>query len=498
VASSAENVKQRDDESLWYPPLGLMKIATFHKNRGDEVEFVIGCNKKIEVNGPLFDILWDRVYITSLFTFDWKNLLKTVEHYKAAVGGSTHKIFIGGIMASIIPQEIFEETSIYPVAGILNSPARIGLEGDVDIDLLPPDYDLVDKSIYAVNDTYYAYTTRGCVNACSWCGVPCVEPDFVPYIDIKPMIRAMRDRYGDKAKLKLMDNNVLASQHLERIVQDLIELGYRRGDSTDTYPKKARVIDFNQGLDSSHMNDKTMVLLKELNIKPMRVAFDRIVEKDQYERALRLAHKHGFREFSNYMLYNCDDTPRDLYERLQVNMKLNEEWQGKNGKNATGAIYSYPMRYAPIWDHGSMQANRTRDYDQVPTGDRYDYLLGAKWNRKFTRNIEVIKGAAHGAIPPSSELASRAIGETYEIFIANLYMPEEMLRHRNKYEKKYKGNGDVERFRKFMLRLLKKQDERFLEFHETVTQKATPAIREYLNNCKDSEMKEWLKWYLVR
>jgi len=113
---------------------------------------------------------------------------------------------------------------VSPVVGVLNSPRQIGLAGSSDIDLLPPDYGLVDSTLYAINDTYYAYTTRGCTNKCPWCGVARIEPAFVPYMDITPIIRTLRDDYGDKAKLKLMDNNVLASPHLGRIVDDLLEL----------------------------------------------------------------------------------------------------------------------------------------------------------------------------------------------------------------------------------------------------------------------------------
>lgn len=60
----------------------------------------------------------------------------------------------------------------YALIGVLNSPAQIGFEGDQSIDLLPPDYDLVDPDLYAVNETYYGYTSRGCVSSCPWCGVP--------------------------------------------------------------------------------------------------------------------------------------------------------------------------------------------------------------------------------------------------------------------------------------------------------------------------------------
>jgi len=505
--ATAAGAKRREDESLWYPPLGLMKLSTFHKNRGDHVEFAIGRDKsKFSEQADLFDknLLWDRIYITTLFTFDWDNVVKTIEFYKKAVGGSIHKIFVGGIMASIIPEDIFEETGIQPIAGILHSPQVIGLGDDGDIDLLPPDYGLVDNKIYAVNDTYYAYTTRGCTNRCPWCGVPSIEPVYEEYIDIKPSIYALRDQYGDKPCLKLMDNNVLASRHLQRIVSDLIELGYGRDQYTKTSPKKLKVVDFNQGLDASHITEENIQLLKQLNIRPMRIAFDRINYKDTYEKAIRLAHQNGFRSFSNYMLYNEKDSPRELHERLIINIKLNEEWGNGPGKNSTGAIYSYPMRFAPIRDNSPSRQNRSRDYSPPAPTEPYDHLEQAAWVKRFTRNIEIMKGANHGAIPPRPSYARRAIGETYEEFIANLYMPEELLRNRNKYEYKVypeepprnPGTGDVENFRLFILRLLRTQGSSFSEFHAAVAPCSKQAVRIALPNCEDMEVREWLQWYL--
>lgn len=505
---TSPDAKQKDDESLWYPPTGLMKLSTYHKKRGDHVEFAIGRDKsKFNTQTELFNnnLLWDRIYITTLFTFDWDDVIKTIEFYKKAVGGSNHKIFVGGIMASIIPNEIFEETGIQPVVGILNSPQRIGLDGEEDIDLLPPDYDLLDKRVYAINDTFYAYTTRGCTNDCPWCGVPNIEPTYLDYIDIKPMIRAMRKQYGDKACLKLMDNNVLASPHLAQIVADLLELGYGRDRYTESTRKRMRVIDFNQGLDAAYATESTIRLIKDLNIRPMRIAFDRLGYRVKYEQAIRLAQKYGFRRFSNYMLYNEKDTPRDLYERLMVNIRLNEEWGNGQLATSAGAIYSYPMRFAPIMDRSGMNQHRSREYSPPEVSTSYDYLAKAVWVKRFTRNIEVMKGANHGAIPPRPSYARRALGETYEEFITNLYMPEKLLRNRNEFEKKVypeephrkPGTGDVERFREFMLRLLKQQDAAFKEFHAAVAPCTREAVKKALPHCKDKEVRKWLeKWYL--
>lgn len=505
TAMDSNTQKKRDDESLWYPPIGLLKLATFHKRRKDEVTFVNGCDKSVLNEADLFshELLWDRIYITTLFTFDWKNVIDTINFYKRAVGGSIHKIYVGGIMASIMPNDIYEETGIQPIVGILDSAHKIGFEDDdTNIDALPPDYTILDPRIYAINDTYYAYATRGCTRNCQWCGVPDIEPVYCEYIDIRPMIRELRELYGDKSRLKLMDNNVLASPELEQIVADLVELGYGRGQKTDTVPPRTRVIDFNQGLEATHINEANITMIEQLHIKPMRIAFDRLGYKDRYINAVNIAQRHGFKEFSNYMLYNEKDTPRDLYERLIINIDINQSWRDENGKSAA-AIYSYPMRFAPIKDDSPEKLNRSRDY-VPPAPDRdIDYLQDARWTKRFTRNIEIIKGASHGAISPTPTLALRAIGKNYEEFIANLYMPEELLRNRDKHERtryankpdREPGTGLVEDFREFILRLLNARDEAFFEFHEAVSPCSKDAIRQAFKTCKNTEVKKWLEKY---
>lgn len=48
-----------------YPPMGLMKISTYHKMLGDEVRFVKGYDHEVD------EETWDRIYVTTLFTFDF-------------------------------------------------------------------------------------------------------------------------------------------------------------------------------------------------------------------------------------------------------------------------------------------------------------------------------------------------------------------------------------------------------------------------------------------
>ena len=55
-----------------YPPMGLMKISTYHKMRKDEVRFVKGINPIVDAE------VWDRIYVTTLFTFDFSIAVETI------------------------------------------------------------------------------------------------------------------------------------------------------------------------------------------------------------------------------------------------------------------------------------------------------------------------------------------------------------------------------------------------------------------------------------
>ena len=491
------------DDRLRYPPLGLLKIGRYHINRGDSVQFVLGCDTTVFGN-LLNPIFWDRIYISTLFTYNWNNVINAIEFYKKHVGGSTKRIYVGGIMATLMADDIANKTNIIPHCGIISSSSQLGFDDEVNIDELTPAYNLIDDSIFAIKDTYYAYTSRGCVNNCPWCGVPKIEPSYDPYIDIKKHINSLRDEFGDKYRLKLMDNNVLASQNLEQIVEDLEELGY--GKNNEGCPSgvktKKRVLDFNQGVDATYINKKSIELLSKLNLKPLRIAFDRIEGKEDYLGAVKLAKEHGFKAFSNYMLYNYKDTPKDLYERLAINIELNTDWRKVGGKEVA-KVYSYPMRFAPIYAIKGEPVNRKRDYVKEVNIDESNWLINPKWTKKFIRNIEVMKSAANGAISPTPALAWRTIGKDFEEFVSNLYMPEELLRNRNKHERKLfhenteKGTGKIEEFRSFLLRLIKNNNDEFKYFHEAVSTNSKVEIRKALEKCPHEKLKPWLELYLI-
>ena len=141
--------------------------------------------------------------------------------------------------------------------------------------------------------------------------------------------------------LMLMDNNVVASDNYRNIIAEIRDLGFeagakiKRGRFTSN-----RRVDFNQGVDARILC-KRIMHLKEMStiaIKPLRIAFDHIGVRKPYETAVRMAHEVGIYELSNYMLYNFHDSPDDLYERMRLNIRLNEELGIR--------IYSFPMRFS--------------------------------------------------------------------------------------------------------------------------------------------------------
>lgn len=541
-----------------FPPIGLMKIATYHKNlgnwdvvfyKGDLKQFVIeqisdkciaafkkvddsidwyirrdsvfeyiktrkktaldaigtcDSKKEEELNSIAVDFKdfywkgtwkkypeWDRVFVTTLFTFYWKTTIETIEFAKLLVK-NTKDLMVGGVLASIQPKEIEEATGIKPHVGILRA-------GDLDkgdtqvIDELPLDYSILDEIEYKypMTNAYYGYTTRGCIRHCAFCAVPTLEPVYNSYIPLTERIKQIRELYGEQQNMLLMDNNVLASEHLPDIIQDIVDCGFGRNakfvqpdllaiairnlrnnvndrayirksqslimefynklrgeesyqvykiiskyhiskllttrkealleayeELKDIYAKhfkpspKIRYVDFNQGVDARLFNEDNVAQLARIAIKPLRIAFDDIRTRPAYEKAIRLSATAGLKDFSNYLLYNFNDKPVELYQRMKINVDLCEE--------LNVSVYSFPMKYHPI---------RKKEEDEEDFSHNRDYI-GKHWNRKYIRAVQAILNSTKGKIGRGQSFFYEAFGKDEEEYMDLLEMPETFILYR--------------------------------------------------------------------
>lgn len=392
--------------STKFPPLDLMKISAYHKELDDKVTFYKG------MKDEAYYQYWDRIYVSSLFTFQWKTTVETILYYKKIVGDDLSKIFVGGILASLMKKELWKATGILPLKGLLNEPRILDEDNELIVENMIPDYELFNESTQEyslIKDSYFGYATRGCIRKCQFCGVPILEPEFIDYQGIKPYVEEITKRYGEKTHLVLFDNNILASKKFEKIINDIIELGFEKG-AKFTYTKngrtisKQRYVDFNQGTDARLMKEKHIKLLSKIALHPLRIAFDHISDREIYEKKIRLAAKYEIQHLSNYILYNYDDTPEDLWQRLKINIDLNKELDL--------AIYSFPMKYIPIF-------HKDRSYVSEPN-----------WNYQFIRGVQRILNVLKGSVMTSEVFFYRAFGESPAKFLEILHMPESILMNR--------------------------------------------------------------------
>lgn len=538
-----------------YPPMGLMKLATYYRKCGDDVRFFKGDMRNLAAElicedllnylevcfsdvywrqyyPTLFDFIklgkysildvdpvfedeeildalkeyrkkyknkeyfekprFDKVGITTLFTFYWDITIDTINFAKQLCKNQGD-VMVGGIMSSLLPDEVYEATGIYPFIGLLNHPGDIDKDNKLIIDELPLDYSILEEIdyVYPAHNAYFAYMTRGCVNKCKFCAVPKLEPKYCDFIDLKVRIDETRERFGEQRDLLLLDNNVLASKCYDQIIDEIKECGFGKNatyippneyaiviknlkdsyndrgyikkavklyketmeslkdesekkelytkleeahclydytatkeailkldeyisplfEKTHKLGKRKRIVDFNQGIDSRLITQDNMNKLAEVNIYPLRIAFDHWQLRNVYEESVRTAVKSGIKNLSNYLLYNFEDKPEELYYRLRMNVDLCEE--------LGATIYSFPMKYHPINDKEFFM---NRDY------------IGKYWNRKFIRAIQAVLNSTKGKIGKGVEFFEEAFGRDVEEFEKILWMPETFIIYRRIYD----------------------------------------------------------------
>jgi hypothetical protein len=106
-------------------------------------------------------------------------------------------------------------------------------------------------------------------------------------------------------------------------------------------------------------------------------------------------------------IYNFHDSPSDLFERMRLNVRLNEELNVR--------IWSFPMRFQPT--------------DRPDRGH-----VGARWTRYQLRSMQIILQATHGVVSGAPDFFKRAFGDTADEFEAILLHPHDYTFNREWYE----------------------------------------------------------------
>ncbi|MDE0470693.1 MAG: hypothetical protein OXH57_02035, partial [Ekhidna sp.] len=371
-----------------YPPIGLMKIATYHRMLGDQVTFYKGdvkdfifnqikeaCLSKLNeickqvdwrrsedaivtylksghstklktlVQGiittenipdqiPLLELwlkyfsdlyrkkkykeelTWDRVYITTLFTFYWDITIKTIQDSKNLVK-DVKNLKVGGVMASLLTKEIETETGIKPMTGVLDKPGMLDPQNTkakpLIIDDLPLDYSILDEVDYKypTGSAYFTFMTKGCTRTCAFCSVPKLEPVYKEKIPTKEKIAIIDERYGQQQNLLLMDNNVLASPKFPEIIQEIKDMGFIKGAKyVEPNQLNIAIRNLKKGINDTAYIKRSYVILKKFIEKRVRGNLAQEVY-DIYDKYQLLK----FETLTKTNLINAYNELKEIYEK---------------------------------------------------------------------------------------------------------------------------------------------------------------------------------------
>lgn len=538
-----------------YPPMGLMKIATYHKILGDEVRFfkgefkdfiieqiyeelleklsandstvewtehradiiqyikkglstkytdltalsesqLVGENLKYyrkyyNKNEYMDDPKWDRVCITTLFTFYWEKTIDTINFFKLTCKDIS-EVKIGGVAATLLPEEIEKETGIRPHIGLLDKGGEYD-DNDIIIDHLPLDYSILNEInyVYPENDGYYAYMTRGCVNSCPFCAVPQLEPQYNCYISIKEQIKYIEETFGEKRNLLLLDNNVLASNRFDDIIDEIKECGFYVG-ATYVEPNKYSVLvqDMRRLTSNYRGHIKSIVnlykwLYKKADDKTKSSIYlvlheNRLLSVDTATKESILSVDEFFAPLfekyrnksvkARYVDFNQGVdarliTPEKMKRLAEIPIRplriAFDAWSlrkvyenairlaAENGIRdmSNYLLYNYKEKPVDLYRRLKLNIDLCEELDvriysfpmkyhpiQDPKYFRNRTFIGKHWNRKFIRSIQAILNSTKGKVGRGKTFFEKAFGRDEDEYEKLLYMPEAMIIYRFYYE----------------------------------------------------------------
>ena len=247
-----------------FPNLALMRISSYHKKKGDVVEWWWS------------DFIhYDIVYMSKIFSDVYSpDVPEPLNADKVIKGGTGYAI------RTVDGKEIFDKSK------------------DVD---LPPEIEksFPDYSIYPQFPFAVSMTSRGCPRGCSFCHVAAKEGRCaVKVADVS-------DFWSGQKEIKVLDPNITACKDKRNLMRQ-----YR---DTGAY------IDFTQGIDIRLVNDDDIADLNAMRIKEVHFAWDNPTD-DLAERfrlyAEQATHKPHGRYGTVYVLTNYNSTMKENLYRI--------------------------------------------------------------------------------------------------------------------------------------------------------------------------------------
>lgn len=518
-----------------YPPMGLMKISTYHKMLGDEVHFVKGMDPNIDAE------VWDRIYVTTLFTFDFAISVETINHYMHLVD-DVDSLFVGGIMASLMPDKIIEATGIkrsHILTGLFTDTSVVGDHNNINVDQLPLDYDILEEIDYKypAGDNYFAYTTRGCPNHCSFCAVPILEPHFHVTNNIIEQIHAIDRKYGPKQHLLLLDNNVLNTPNLEALVDDLCAAGFARGAKyVDPGDYKIVMMRYHNGDRADFLDKRMMTYLEglkkrikstELLDKFLQIVIEAEEAEDFAEYMLEheaelspIVEKYRSKTSqARYLDFNqgvdgrkINDANMAQLARLAIrplriafdDIKLKEKYCSavrtahRHGirEISNYILFNYKDKPEDLYERLRINIELNKElgiqifsfpmkYSPIDRTDRN--YIGENWTKKSIRAISAILQVTKGVVAAGSNFFYKAFGNSLDEYYELLAMPRELIMFRSYFEE----NGITAQWRKLYRAMSNEQKKELMSFvsHTVSELKSIP--------CPD-QFKEILPYYLIK
>lgn len=609
-----------------YPPIGLMKIATYHRMLGDNVVFYKGdvgefifeqilndcINKLTEItaevdwgkredeiagylksgystklkallpdvvkeNGhtelakqiPLIEIWlnhfssyfkkkkyedepkWDRVYITTLFTFYWKITVKAINDAKCLVKDKK-ELKVGGVLASLLTKEVELETGIKPITGILDKPGmldpKLKKAQQLVVDDFPLDYSILDEIDYKypTGSAYFTFMTKGCTRTCDFCSVPKLEPIYKEKIPTKKKFEKIRELYGEQQNLLLMDNNILASPKFSEIIQEIKDMGFVKG---------AKFIEPNQ-LDIAVKNLKEgkndVAYIKRISIL-LKKFIDKRVKGQTAQKIYEIYDRHQITKAETVTkenLIKVHSELKDIYERYRNKASRNRYVdfnQGIDARYVTDEIMEmiseipiHPLRIAfDYWGIRKQYENAVRLAAKYKINRLSNYLLfnfkdkpedlykrmqinmelseeldihiysfpmkyiplfgeeakgrqhiGKLWNKKFIRAIQSISNVTRGIVPPERSFFEKAYGRNEAEYFELLYMPETFIIYRKLFEE------DLGLTRKWqaLYRSIKENEKLWKEAKSIIEKNDFTNLK---NKTKHKKLLHFLQYYTI-